>query len=322
MISKIVLSLSGLALGLFLTISTGSDARAQDLLIGSGERGGVYHQVARALCRIVNRHGEANCTAFETSGALFNLDNVRGGAIEFGVAPSDLHFHAVNKSGPFEFVDATYENLRSVLSLHGEPLTVIARRDSGIRDLSDLRRRRVNLGSPGSPERALMMMLMASQGWTRASFLLAEELPVDQQSLSLCHGRIEAMVYYGTHPNAALEQTTSLCDATLVNITGAAVDKLVAANPYFSMQRIERGTYSGVYDAADSFGTTVTIVTSADIDDGVVRDFVRAILADLARLSRSHPALKLLDPAVMVRRGLSAPLHDGARRYYSEIGLL
>ena len=150
----------------------------------------------------MNRDGEANCAAFETSGRLFNLDNVRVGAIEFGVAPSDLHFHAVRKSGSFEFVDSTYENLRSVVSLHGEPLTVIARRDSGIRNLSDLQRRRVNLGSPGSPKRALMTMLMASQGWTRASFGLAEELPVNQQSLSLCHGRIQRGTYNNVYDTA------------------------------------------------------------------------------------------------------------------------
>ena len=110
---RIVLSLSGLIVGLLSAISLSHPASAQDLLIGSGERGGVYHQTARALCRVLTREGGATCGALVTSGAMFNLENVRGGAIEFGIAQSDLHHHAVNKSGAFAFVDATYGNLRS-----------------------------------------------------------------------------------------------------------------------------------------------------------------------------------------------------------------
>ncbi len=167
-----------------------------------------------------------------------------------------------------------------------------------------------------------MTMLMTAQGWTRATFSLTQELPVDQQSLSLCHGRVQAMVYYGTHPNAALDQTTSLCDATLVNIVGPAIDKLIAANPYLSKQTIPSGTYTSVGDRVDTFGTTVTVITSAEVDDGTVRDLVRSIVVNLPTLARIHPAFNSLEPGVMARRGLTAPLHDGAVRYFSEIGIM
>ena len=130
------------------------------------------------------------------------------------------------------------------------------------------------------------------------------------------------MVYYGAHPNAALEQTTSLCDATLVSAAGPAIDKLVAENPYLSTQTIPGGTYASVSERVVSFGTTVTVVTSVDTDDGIVRDFVRSVMNNLPTLARIHPAFKSLDAGAMARRGLTAPLHDGALRYYSEAGIM
>ncbi len=277
---------------------------------------------ARAVCRLVNHEVGIDCKALVTSGPLFNLDNVRGGVIEFGLAPSDLHYHAVNESGPFTFVDATYENLRSVLSLHGEPLTLIARRDAGIRSLADLPGKRTNLGAPGSAERALMATLLRAQRWGSAAFGLAEGLPAAQQSLSLCHGRIQVMVYYGPHPDPGLDQTTALCEATLVDVGDGEIDKLIAENSYLSKQTIAGSTYASLPDSVNSFGTTVTLITSIDTEGGTVRDVVRSVLVNFPWLARTHPTLRTLQPGDMVRRGLAAPLHDGALRYYSEIGIL
>ncbi len=298
-------------------------AWAQEIAIGAGSKAGVYYQVGRAICRLVDREVEGTtCTVIATPGSLFNLSNVRGGALEIGLAQSDWQFNAVNKSGPFEFMDDDFGNLRALFSVHSEPFTVVARRDSGIRTFDDLKGARVNIGNPGSGQRATMEAVMAVKGWDKDDFLLAEELPAAQQSLALCHGRVQAIVYTVGHPNASIGKATGLCDSVLVEVSDPDIDRLVAENAYYAYTTVPGGMYPGNPDPVRTFGVKATVVSSSDVDADLIYEVVRAVFDNLGRFRRMHPALGTLEPTAMVREGLSAPLHEGARRYFVEKGLM
>lgn len=313
----IALALTVVSVGLF------SAARADEVLVGTGSKAGVYYQAGRAICRLIDVHIEGvTCKALPTAGSLFNLSNVRGGALEFGIAQSDAQFDAVNHAGPFEFQDDTYEDLRAMFSLHAEPFTVVARKDAGIRSLDDLKGKRVNIGNPGSGQRATMEVVMQAKGWTKKDFLLAEELPASQQSLALCHDRVQAMVYTVGHPNASVGQAAGLCDAVLINTVGPEIDKLVATRPYYAHATIPGGIYAGNPDPVRTFGVKATVVTSSDVSEELVYAVVKALFDNLDQFRRMHPAFAGLEPKEMIREGLSAPLHEGALRYFKEKGLM
>ncbi|MEE4317206.1 MAG: TAXI family TRAP transporter solute-binding subunit, partial [Erythrobacter sp.] len=142
----------------------GGAAQAQDTFISIGTGGvtGVYYPAGGAICRLVNRdraeHG-IRCGVESTGGSIFNLNAIRSGELEFGVAQSDWHFHAYNGSSRFE-ENGAFEGLRAVFSLHPEPFTVVARADAGITNFEDLKGKRVNIGNPGSGQRGTMEVLM------------------------------------------------------------------------------------------------------------------------------------------------------------------
>ncbi len=298
-------------------------ARADEVLIGTGSKAGVYYQAGRAICRLIDVHVEGvTCKALPTAGSLFNVSNVRSGALELGIAQSDVQFDAVHHTGPFKFQDDTYEELRAMFSLHAEPFTVVARKDAGIRSFDDLKGKRVNIGNPGSGQRATMEVVMKAKGWTKNDFLLADELPASQQSLALCHNRVQAMVYTVGHPNASIGQAAGLCDAVLINTDGPEIDKLVAARPYYAHTTIPGGIYAGNPDPVRTFGVKATVVTSSDVSAELVYAVVRALFDNLDQFRKMHPAFAGLDPGKMIREGLSAPLHDGAVRYFKEKGLM
>lgn len=296
---------------------------ADDIVIGTGGTTGVYFQLGRAICRLVNQHaGDVSCQARSTAGSQFNLSNVNAGALELGVAQSDLQFHAVNGTGSFQFQDVSYAHLRALFSVHGEPFTVVARRDAHIRALDDLRGRRVNIGNPGSGQRATMEVVMTAKGWARRDFQLAEELPADQQSLALCHGRVHAMVYTVGHPNASVEKAVELCDAVIVEVSGPVIDGLVEDNPYYAYTTIPGGTYPGNPDDVKTFGVMATVVSSADVPADTVYAVIKAVFDNFDQFRKMHPAFANLEPERMIREGLSAPMHEGALRYYRERGLM
>ena len=112
-----------------------------------------------------------------------------------------------------------------------------------------------------------------------------------------------------------------LCDAKLVSVAGASVDKLVEANPWLARTEVPAASYPAGEDVA-TFGVRVTATSSADIDDDTAYQIVAAVLRDLPAIKRSHRALGNLQPERMMSDGLSAPLHPGAQRYFEDAGLM
>jgi TRAP transporter TAXI family solute receptor len=301
---------------------------AADMVIGTGSEARVHYAVARSICRQIQKRAQGGtCEVLLIEGQdapepLAVLGSVRDAAIEVGLVRSDWQYHAFKGTGPAEFVDVNFDSLRSLFSLYNEPFILIARRDSGINTLDDLAGKRVNIGNPGSGPRVIMEMVMKTKGWTRKSFQLVDELPQSEQSLALCHNRVQAIVASGSHPNPEISKTIRLCDAKVIAVSGPDIDKLVAANRFFSTTEIAAGTYAGMSSPVKTFGITVTAVSSADIDDDTAYAVVRTVFDNLNEIKGLHRALGNLLPGRMMTDGLSAPLHPGAVRYFQEKGMM
>lgn len=314
----------GLAATIFGSLSAGvASAQEQRFIsVGTGGVTGVYYPVGGAICRLVNQtrrdHG-IRCSVESTGGSVFNVNAIKGGDLEFGVAQSDVQYNAVEGLAGFA-EGGKHDKLRSVFSLHAEPLTVVARADSGITDFDGLKGKRVNIGNPGSGQRALMDLLIAEKGWANTDFALAAELAPAEQSAQLCDNNIDAFAYTVGHPAGAIQEATTTCDSVIVPVEGEAVDKLVEGAPYYFKATIPGGMYRGNANDVNTFGVGATVVTSADVPDEVVRVFVEAVFKDFEAFKGLHPALANLTPESMVNQGNSAPLHPGAEAYYKERG--
>ena len=292
--------------------------------IGTGGVTGVYYPTGGAICRMMaktRKETGIRCAVESTGGSVYNINAIRSGELEFGVAQSDWQFHAFNGSSKFE-EQGKFEGLRAVFSIHPEPFTVVARADAGISNFEDLKGKRVNVGNPGSGQRGTMEVLMEASGWTMDDFAVASELQAAEQSQALCDNNIDAMVYTVGHPSGSIQEATTACDAVLVNVTGDAVDQLVADNPFYRTATIPGGMYRGNDTDTNTFGVGATLVTSADVPEDVVYNLVKSVFTDIDAFRGLHPAFANLDPKQMANDGLSAPLHPGAEKFYREAGLI
>ncbi len=294
------------------------------ITIGTGGVTGVYYPTGGAICRLVNKMRKETgirCSVESTGGSIYNLNTIREGELEFGVAQSDWQYHAYH--GTSKFKDkGPFKDLRAVFSVHPEPFTLVARADSGIKSFQDLKGKRVNIGNPGSGQRGTMEVLMKEMGWTTKDFALATELKASEQSAALCDNQIDAMVYTVGHPSGSIQEATTSCDAVLVNVEGPAVDKLVKENSFYRYATIPGGMYRGNPNDVHTFGVGATFVTSAKVPDKVVYTVVKAVFDNFDDFKKLHPAFAHLDPKQMIKDGLSAPLHPGAVKYYKERGWL
>ncbi len=299
-------------------------AMAEEIVVGTGSTSGVYFQVGRVLCRLLTQVDPVeglSCIAEPTAGSIHNLQALRAGELQLGVVQSDWQFHAVNGSGPFAEVGPD-DSLRALFSVHGEPFTLVVRDESGIEELAQLHGRRVNIGNPGSGQRGTMEAVMTAMGWTLDDFALASQLSASEQSLALCHDRVEAFVYSVGHPNASIAQATGLCDARIAPVSGPEIEALVEAQPYYVNTEIPGGIYNANPEPVPTFGVTATVVTTDAMSEETAYQIVSGLFRNLDIFRTAHPAFGPLDPAAMARAGLSAPLHAGAERFYKQMGLL
>ena len=298
-------------------------ATAQDtfVTIGTGGVTGVYYPTGGAIQRLVNRgraeHG-VRVAVESTGGSVFNLNAIASGELDMGVAQSDWQFHAFNGSHD-NFPEAN-PDLRAVFSVHGEPFTVVARADSDIQTFEDLAGHRVNIGNPGSGQRGTMEVVMAAYGWDMDTFSQVSELQSSEQSQALCDNNVDAIVFTVGHPSGSIQEATTTCATRIIPVEGDVISQLVDENSYYAYSTIPGGMYEGNPDDITTFGVKATFVASGDLPDDVVYAVVAAVFDNFDQFRQLHPAFATLTPEQMVSDGLSAPLHDGAARYYQEQG--
>ena len=312
-----------LTMGLLTLTAFGGPAAAQQkfVTIGTGGVTGVYYAVGGAVCRLMNKNRAKTgirCSVESTGGSVFNVNAIKSGELDFGLAQSDVQFNAAK--GEAQFKGKADPNLRAVFSVHPEPFTVLARKDAGVTKFTDFKGKRFNVGNPGSGTLASMEELLKQMGWTKADFSLAAELKADEQGTALCDNKIDGFFYGVGHPSAAIQDPTTACGAKLIPLTGPTVDALVKAHPYYAMATIPGGMYANNPNPTQTYGVLATVVTSAKVPDATVYDLVKAVFDNFDEFKKLHPAFSHLDPKAMIKNGLSAPLHPGAIKYYKEKG--
>jgi TRAP transporter TAXI family solute receptor len=312
-----------MAMLLAFAFAPASQAKVKFVTIGTGGVTGVYYPTGGAISRMVNKKSKEygiKATVESTGGSVYNVNAVISGDLEFGVAQSDVQYKAYNGQGEWEGKPQT--NLRSVFSVHPESITLIASESSGIKDFLSMKDKRVNLGNPGSGQlqntKDLLEAFGVGEDYVKAEYIKAVEAPGLLQD-----ERIDAFFYTVGHPNGNIKEATSgRIKVMIVPITGAPVDKLIAARPYYAKSKIAVSDYPTAINKEDidTVGVKATIVTSADVDDDSVYAVTKEVFENFEEFKKLHPAYALLEKEDLLK-GLSAPIHPGALKYYKEAGL-
>ncbi|HUF56947.1 MAG TPA: TAXI family TRAP transporter solute-binding subunit [Thermohalobaculum sp.] len=307
--------------GVLAAAAYGVQAQEKFITIGTGGQTGVYYVVGQSICKLVNRSTDLKCTAPSTGGSIANINAIKGGDMTMGVAQSDWQHHAYH--GTSEYEGDQFENIRAVFSVHPEPFNVVARADSGIETFDDLKGKRVNIGNPGSGQRATMDVVLEAKGWTTDDFALASELKSAEQSQALCDNKVDAIIFTVGHPAGSIQEATTTCESKIIDIgSDPAIQKLVEENPFYSLATVPGGMYNGNPDDVQTFGVRATFVSSADVEEDVVYEVTKTVFENFDRFQQLHPAFGVLKKEEMVTQGNSAPLHDGAKKYFEEAGML
>lgn len=313
-----------LAPGLVLAAALSLPVQAESRIVSLGTGGvtGLYYPTGGALCRLMNRmrneHG-IRCAVRSTPGSVSNLQRVLLGELDMGIAEAGQLYNAVQGRGKFP---EPSKNLRTLISLYPEYISVLTRTDSGIRDFSDLRSKRINIGEEGSSQRITLGMLMSERGWALSGFGEVHELEPSGQADALCENRIDATLYVVGHPSGAIKEALRDCDSALISLSAHDVEALIQRNPHYRPQVLSGEFYGEAQVDVETAAVNATLFALDDLPDAVAYALVKSLVSQFEYFQRMHPAFRQLELKDMVHAPLAAPLHPGAEKYFREVGLL
>ncbi|MGB5775585.1 MAG: TAXI family TRAP transporter solute-binding subunit [Sedimenticolaceae bacterium] len=303
----------------------GAAGEERSVTIATGRVGGLYHPVGGAICKLVNENRVAHgisCTVEISGGSIPNIKDLREGDVDLALAQSDELHNAFYGNGPFRGEGSfTYRDLRLVFGLYIEHFTVVARGGRGMDTFEDLKGKRIYVGNEGSSRRDAMNVLMDAHGWTGEEVTDISTFKASNLAEALCDDEFDAFVYTIGHPNPTVREAATLCDINLVDIPRSITVKLARQNPFYVSSAIKGDTYRGNPRDTPTLGVPSMLATSAKVNQDVIYQFTKAYFESLDLLQALSPLFLSLTKGQMAETDLDVPFHEGALKYFSEVGL-
>jgi uncharacterized protein len=300
--------------------------------IATGSSSGIYFPLGELLAQMISHPpGIGRCESGNvcgppglivstraSEGSVANVTAVRVGNVSSGLAQADVVAEAVKGTGPFK-KDGPAKDLRVIGNLFGEDVYVLAAKDSKIASVADLRGKRVSLSSEGSgtiiTARAILSAYRMSERSVKANYDDA-----DAAADLLQAGKLDAMFYIGA-PSGLVSQLLDEGVAKLVPIDGAGRKRLLEREPYLSAATIPAAPAGS--PAVDTVSVDALWITDASQPDDLIYGIVRALYnpANRNAFDVGRIGEHFLDRE-MAATNLTAPLHPGAARFFTELGVL
>ena len=313
-------------------------AQAQEMSffrIGTGGTAGTYYPIGGLLANAIsNPPGSRPCeeggscgvpglvaTAVASNGSVANVNAIAGGTLESGFAQSDVATWAHSGTGVWDGKPAV-DSLRAIANLYPESIHLVARADSGIATVADLKGKKVSLDEPGSGTLVDAQIILAGYGLSEAD-VTAEYLKPDQAADRMRDGQMDAFFFVGGYPAGAIAELASQHPVKLIAIDGEGAAKILSENKFFAEDTVPAGTYEGQDADVKTLSVGAQWITSADQPEELVYGITKALWNDQTRvqLDAGHAKGKMILKENALN-GVGIPLHPGAEKFYKEAGLL
>ena len=318
----IVLALTVSLVAVFSFSPTADAAKRRFISIASGWVTGAYYPMAGAISRIAYKSLQdkgIKVTAESSGASVANAKLIGEGDTDFAILQNDIANYAYNGVQPM--FDEPIKSLLGVATLFPEHVQLIARKDSNINSVADLKGKKVAIGPVGSGTTENVKQVLEAWGLTVDDLGKAEQLKAEQGADYIKDGRLDASFFTVAVGAAVILDTTLLVDCNVVPISGPNVDKMIEKYPFYAKQVVKGGTYKGNDADVETVSVMAMLTARADLEDDIVYSIVKAIYSDLDQLRTAHDKFKeiAVEKALV---GMSVPLHPGAEKYYKEVGVI
>ncbi len=311
----------GISIAFVLVLSSVALAAPTFISVATGGTGGAYFPIGAGLADIINKKLTGYNAAAEVTGASkINCINVNDKKSDIALVLGDTLSYAYKgeKLGGFA---KPLTNLRVIANIYANTIQIVARKESGVTKLTDLKGKKVSVGAPGSGTEINARQIFAAAHMSYHDFGRNDYLSFSESADQMKNRAIDVTLISSGLPNPGILDIATSQEITIVPIEGELLKVLDKETPFFVPAVIPKGTYRGQDHDVSSVGIPNFLIVRADLDDKTVYEITKAMFENLDRLVQAHAAAKgiTLENAT---KGLPVPLHPGAAKYYREKGLI
>ena len=290
----------------------------KDYILATGGTGGTYYPFGGAIANIWNTKIEnMNVTAQATGASAENLRLINRGEAEYAIVQNDVMDYAYN--GKDLFAGEKLENIMTIGTLYPEVVQIAVSKDSGIKSVADFRGKRISVGDAGSGVEFNAKQILEGYGLTFDD-IKKSNLSFKESAEGIQNGTLDGCFVTAGVPNAALQELAFSAGLVLVPVDSVAAEKICKKYNYYTVTSIPGGTYKGTDSDTAALAIKATLAVNAKLDEEIVYQMTKALFENLSDLATAHAKGKEVSAQSAVT-GVSVPLHPGAKKYFSELGL-
>ena len=294
--------------------------------IGTAERDSTFLSQGFALKTVLDRHPALAPVEVSTSAhaSVENANRLEADDIDFGFMASNWIGRAKNGEAPF----AQKIDLRMVAPMNAGPLFFIARADSNLRTVTDLRGRRLVVGPEKSGMTQHARVILGALGLTFDDFTpIFLDFAAGAEALE--RGEADAQLQCPI-PNKVMTALAARVLLRVLPYAPADLDTVLRAVPFYRRTVMRKGAIRGLDADVAQAAVVNVLVTHARTPENIVGEVAAAVFSardELPRLNALFDGLAALfeplrmDGAAALEFG-GVALHPGARAAYRAAGLL
>ena len=281
---------------------------------------GALYSVGAAITNMWNTQIPfVKASSQASAGGIDNLNQIADGESQVSIAISSNCWQSFNGTDSFEGM--ANPNLRVIAGLYLNPNQVVVTTKSGIRTLSDVRGKHFAVAASGSSVEGECRNHFTAAGLNYPDDIRAEYISFSDSAELLGNGQIDGAWIMSGVPAPAVSQALS-SGCMLLDIDETTIEALKAEYPWYVTYMIPAGSYPNQTQDVRTTAIKMVLFCSADLDEETVYMLTKTLWENIGELGESQSNLRGLTPQEAVCDIAGLPLHDGAQRYYSEIGVL
>jgi len=291
----------------------------QFINILTGGTSGIYYPLGIGLSNIDSKAlPDSKVSVQATKASVENLNLLEAGRGEVAITLGDALSQAwagVKDAG----YQKPLHDLRGISAMHANYVQIVARADSGIRTLADLKGKRVSVGAAKSGTELNARAVFAAAGLKYSDFAKVEYLPYEQSAQLVQNRQLDATLQSAGLGNPALRDLANNVEVVFIPIPPEVIAKI--GDKAYMDGVIPANTYKGQTAAVPTAKIENFLVTRKGVSTDVVYSMTKAMYEHLDQLVAAHAAAKSIKLANAIA-GMPIPLHPGAAKYYREVGLI
>ncbi|MBW1971588.1 MAG: TAXI family TRAP transporter solute-binding subunit [Deltaproteobacteria bacterium] len=295
-------------------------AKKVRLSIATAGTAGTWYPLGGAIANLITKYVKnAEATAYPSGASIENIRTLRKGQCDIAFLMPDVAYWAYTGTKKFK-KEKPFKELRGLFSLYPIDEMIVVPEDSPIKSIYDIKGKRVGIGAPGSGIEVMNKLILAEYGITYKD-ISPKFLSIAESVQALKDGNIDVAMFAVGTPAPGLMDLVTVRKVRYIDIKDDMAKKINKKYPYYVPRTIPAGIYKGQDKPIHVLCWLGIIATTTRLNKDLVYNIVKTFWDHKKEIDKIHVKYKSIKINTAAK-GCSIPLHDGAKRFFKEKGVL